>query len=284
MSTKSWTVDADGMEHLVSLDTDASTGRTFIRVDGRMIGRPLMADEAERVFPVGSVGYVVRRKGDEFELDFAPRVAVPVTTQKRVAAAAKPKSSSPPPIVIIIIAAVALIGIAGLMGRMRAKKPVTVARKAVHWMPYTARDGSFTVNFPGEPKAEAEAEYLHNYRYTYYSFESLSDDAHSYNVEYCDLPVEISDHDSTDVLLEWLRWWMKDNNGTLVSQKSAFIDGFRGVHFMGSYAASEHRGAGVMKGDAIIANRRVFFVYADVPPTDRDIPEIAAFLASMDVK
>src|ERR1043166_3512562 len=219
MSTKQWTVDADGMEHLVSVLSAAGTGRTSMRVDGRMVGRPLGADEYERVFPVASVGYVVRRKGDDFELDFAPRdfsATVRSTPPKRGAAPAKAKSS---PLIPIIIAVVALLGLVGLFGRMRAKKPVAVTHKAVQWMPYTASDGSFSVNFPGVPKIEAEAEYQNNYRYTYYSLESKSDEQHIYNVEYCDLPVEISDAKATEVLLEWLQWWNKENDGTLVSQK-----------------------------------------------------------------
>jgi hypothetical protein len=70
MSTQAWDVDVDGAEHRVTVDTDSKTGRTAIRVDGRMAGRTFLASEEERDFSVGSAVYVLRRLDDgTFDLD-----------------------------------------------------------------------------------------------------------------------------------------------------------------------------------------------------------------------
>jgi len=289
MSTKSWTVDADGLEHLVTLDHDPATGRTSIRVDGKMAARPLAADENERSFPVGSVGYVVRRAGKDFELDFAPldltqrpktfsgTQPIPKST---AAAAAQANKSGVAKFIPIIIGVVALIGIVGLFGRGKPPAP----RQDLKWMPYAADDGSFKVNFPGEPTLEADSEFYDNIRYTSIALETLVDEQHAYRVEYVDLPIEVGDSQTTEVLLGWLHHWMEDNQGTLLSQKPDRIDGFRGVHFTARYSANREHRAGIASGDALIAFRRVYFIYADVPQGELNAPEIAQFVASLDVR
>ena len=65
MAEAKWTVDVGGVEHLVALQTDAQTGRTAIRVDGRIAGRPLSGTDQERVILVGYAKYFVRRAAND---------------------------------------------------------------------------------------------------------------------------------------------------------------------------------------------------------------------------
>ncbi|HEV7764499.1 MAG TPA: hypothetical protein VGQ76_05820 [Thermoanaerobaculia bacterium] len=114
-TSRSWTVDVDGAERRVAVETDPESGRTQIRVDGRMAARPMGAQETERTFMIGSVGYVLRRdENGELELDIdldaapLPVVAPPAWKMKE----ATEKRPSRWPKVIGVILTLALIPLA----------------------------------------------------------------------------------------------------------------------------------------------------------------------------
>src|SRR5687768_6793689 len=104
---KSWNVDVDGAERRVVAETDPESGRTQIRVDGRMAARPMGAHESERKFTVGLTGYVLRRDdAGELDLDLdpdAPLPAVAPPAYKQKEPIEKPRSATKGKILGVIL-------------------------------------------------------------------------------------------------------------------------------------------------------------------------------------
>ncbi len=63
-----WTLEISGRQHSVTVD-DTGNGKAVLRVDGRMVARPLAEEEAERTFTLDGFSYRVTRSADgTFEL------------------------------------------------------------------------------------------------------------------------------------------------------------------------------------------------------------------------
>jgi hypothetical protein len=64
----SWTLSIDGREHVVTIER-SQNGKDVARVNGRVIAKPIGADENERGIIVGGVPYSIQRTGpDSFDL------------------------------------------------------------------------------------------------------------------------------------------------------------------------------------------------------------------------
>ncbi len=64
-----WDVEVGGVDYSVSVDR-SENGKDVIRVGGRVIARPMGADESERQILVGGAPYVVKRTGpNTFDLE-----------------------------------------------------------------------------------------------------------------------------------------------------------------------------------------------------------------------
>jgi len=75
-------IPGSGGKELI-LETDPASGRTFARVDGRAVMRPLAATEEEQEFSVGQRRYILRRlDGGGFDVD----ITLPIPSHTREAA------------------------------------------------------------------------------------------------------------------------------------------------------------------------------------------------------
>lgn len=68
MSKREWEIGEPGSLRRVTIER-LENGKHMIRVDGRVVAKPLDSDEVERELQIDGAIYVMRRTGDEFALD-----------------------------------------------------------------------------------------------------------------------------------------------------------------------------------------------------------------------
>src|SRR5262249_33994007 len=142
----------------VRLETDAATGKTFVRVDGRIATRPIMIEEEEREFPVGGVTYLLRRQpSGDFDLDIAPPSATnpswggPKTeTAERMErrAVEAPKREKRAKIISFVVAIICVFISKYLWNEFSSAR--------IKWQPYPGEAARFRISFPGPPKEEQQ--------------------------------------------------------------------------------------------------------------------------------
>jgi hypothetical protein len=159
MSTQAWDVDVDGAPHRITVDPDVKTGRTAIRVDGKMATRPFLADEEEREFSVGSSAYILRRMEDgTFDLDVG--VSEPVNTVIVDAARAETDDKSGRR---TLGKAIILAILAGSI--WWAWKASVYMR--VPWSEWSSNEPRVLMDFPGQPETEPRRVTARYRRHTY---------------------------------------------------------------------------------------------------------------------
>lgn len=144
MATAEWTLEGDHGSQILTLDHDSSTGKVFLRVDGRAVTRPLAEGESQRAFSWGGNDYVMRKVHGDWDLQFVQ--ATPITNAPLSAGPSKPMVTahgfSGGGIIKLVLL---LVVIAGVVSIVRY-----VGRWTSPWVPY-AKDNRFAVSFPVEP-------------------------------------------------------------------------------------------------------------------------------------
>ena len=207
MSATTWSVDVDGARHTISIERDAQTRRSMIRVDGRMAAKPMADEEEEREVAVGSMRYVVRRTGEnQFELDVPPEMFLNRAAAKsRPGAAAEHSSGLGKTIGLGVGALVVVLIVLGLLRTGREG----LAYMNVPWQPYEAEDGTFKVLFAGDPTAETETINIDGDLWNVVFLHTRHRN-HIYAVEYVDAKMVITERNAPAILERFLTALMSE--------------------------------------------------------------------------
>ena len=290
MSEGTWTVDVDGVRRTISVERDPKTGRAMIRVDGRMAAKPMSDEEQEREVPVGSMVYVIRRIGeDKFDLDVPPETFLDpkrkTTPQGRTQHGRNAESSGTGKkigagiggtIVILIVLALLRVGREGF-SYMR-----------VPWKPYKAADGSFNVNFAGDPKQETESMNLLGDLWNIVSYESRYKN-HFYVVQHIDTHVVVTEKNAANLLTQYLDGWMGALNANLQTKEPASLGRNPAIKFVARIPKGAGEGEEKLNVDArmrgIIAmrGRRILVAWTLAAERDRITADLQKFLESFEV-
>lgn len=129
-------------EKTVSISVDPETGRTAVRIDGKMAGRPLTPDEDSREIRVGDDLYLLKREWERFELEYIGPAAPVVQARSAVPAKASIAKKSTFPTGKIILGLLLTVVAGWLYG--------PIAEVAVDWNRFMAPDNTFRADMPGE--------------------------------------------------------------------------------------------------------------------------------------
>jgi hypothetical protein len=290
MSATTWTVDVDGVRRTISVERDAKTGRTMIRVDGRMVARPMSEEEEERQVPVGGTIYVIRRIGeDKFDLDVPPETflsSAPKTMARGSIRSREKQESSGSgrkigaaiggTIVILIVLALLRVGREGF------------AYMRVPWKPFKPADGSFSVNFAGDPKQETESMNLLGDMWNIVSYQSKYKN-HFYVVQYIDTHAVVTEKNAPNLLSQYLDGWMDALEAKLQTKEPASLSRNPAIRFV----ADVPKGAGkgdqrlpvdaVMRGTIAMRGRRILVAWTLAGKGDRIVADLTKFLESFEI-
>ena len=280
MSKQSWTVDVDGAERVVALELDPQTGKTLIRVDGRMAARPLGAEEDERDVKIGNATYVVRRLADgSFDLDFAPpNFSQPVSpkwtapgmkVRKEVKEDSGLKKKIWGTVVSLIVFALLAWGWD------------TLAYWRVDWKPYYGEKGAFRVFFPEEPNKQEEVldSGGHSVKLTTLS---SSYRRHWYYFGFSDLPNGVPPQNADAVLQAALDNMIKRESATLVARESGWIQRHDAVHFIAQFPSNDRHPAGAVRGQLVLfRGQRLYVQFVIVPKRHTTSYDVGEFLRSI---
>lgn len=289
MSTQSWNVDVDGVTRQIVVDTDEAAQRTAVRVDGRMVTRPLSSDEHERIFTVGSTAYQLKRVLDgTFDLDIAPPQYQPApappsaaTLQRAQTAtgAAKhtmtrvavPKKKGFP--IFKVIFAI-IVSIAGFIGIRYLASAYTYM--SVPWKTYTHEDNRFRIKFAGKP--ERSTEFISTPVGVLRTVQLKTHHArHHYVVEYIDLPFVVP-VEKEGPLVEGVLKEIAGKDRVLTSEWSGAA-----LNFIIEVSKKKDWSEGTMRGKIRCEGRRLYIVYAFVPRGESIGWDVGEFLRSLEV-
>lgn len=154
MTTQTFEVSVGLDTHQIDVAQDTSSGKTTIRLDGKMAARPLAPGESSRELKVGPERYELRRAADgSFDLEFIGvdeaegPVVSPTPNVRPRAAAAVPKKSFSVPILPII-------GVLLLLAVLRYVVPWAKDALGVGWYQHSGADRSITFQMPVPPESE----------------------------------------------------------------------------------------------------------------------------------
>lgn len=289
MSTQqSWTVDVDGVTRHIVAETDETARRTAIRVDGRMVTRPMPLEEEERIFTIGSTAYVLRRLPDEtLDLDIAPPQFQPApaapsastmqraqtmsgTAKHTMTRVAAPKSGFP--IFKVIFGVIgAIIGL-GLINYFAS----VYKYMSVPWKTYVHEDKRFKVMFAGNP--ERSTEFISTPAGVLRTVQLKSKfGEHFYIVEYLDLPFVVP--------LEKEGQLQQDMLKGIVGKDKLIKSEYAGaaLNFITQVSKKKDWSEGTMRGKILVAGKRVYIVYAFVPRGESISWDVGEFLRSLEV-
>lgn len=274
MPSQSWNVDFDGPSRRITAEVDLQSGRVAIRVDGRMAARPMAPEEDERAFTIGSVTYVIRRKGDELDLDIAPaHMQAPPSPNRATTthASRTPAAKKREVPVFRIIAGIVLTIAIGAAVRWGARY---VTYMNVPWQSYTHPDRMFRVKFAGVPQKSSE---------TVGALRTLQLKSfykgHFYVVEYIQFPDWIPAEETKKVtdaiyaaVVEGEKW---------ITVKSDWTH--RGLDFIAEVPKSKDWSVGTARGSLIPHRDRIYIVYAFVPRGESLGWDVGEFLRSLEL-
>ncbi|HEX7828557.1 MAG TPA: hypothetical protein VF787_02825 [Thermoanaerobaculia bacterium] len=285
MSTQSWNVDVDGVTRQIVAESDEQSRRTAIRVDGKMATRPLLFEEGERLFTIGSVAYVLKRTPDgQLDLDLAPQqlqprppaVAPPAQRARTMSTSmpthvtrATPKKRAPIGLIIgVIVLAVVVLG-----GLKYAGTALTYSR--VPWESYTHNDRAFTVDFAGKPKRSTEFISTPAGVLRTVQLKSKYED-HHYVVEFIDLPV-VMPPDRVGPLFESI---LQEMVGT-DKVESKWSGG--ALTFVTEVTPKKDWSEGTMRGKILLGGKRLYIVYGFFPRGETVTSDVTTFLDSLEI-
>jgi hypothetical protein len=278
MSTQAWTVDSDGVEHRVSVATDAATGRTAIRLNDRMAARPIAPDEMEREFSVGSQTFLLRRMPDgSFDLDVAPGDPAALASAAAAASTAslssrKQKGSARGR----LIAAGMILIAAGLAwwawdGSKYSRVP---------WQQWSDGGHQVTIDLPGAPvDATRELPMPDGGRHEIRSFNAAYRD-HLYVVEHFDMGGPIYEHEIAQVLKDEITAAWKER-GEIASVVETRISNRDAMQYVVHLPAEGKEPPLTLQGVATVHGPRMYFAWVETPQSDIDTADVNRFVRSM---
>jgi hypothetical protein len=274
---KSWTVDVDGAEKRITVETDPEHGRTQIRIDGRMAARPMSPEDMERKFTIGSVGYVVRRdENGELDLDIDPDV---------VPAIAPPAYKMPPP-------KESSSGISGwkIVGGIVAVLLIPVVRYGVDlvrymnvpWQVHDAPDHKWRVSFPTRPEESSEMVPAGGRSLRTVKLQSRYHN-HMYVLEWIELPVYPTPEQEASLVNGALDGMVKGEGATLVKNEWSSIAHHSSMHFILQMPKNKDWSGGTARGHIVRSGRRLYIIYAYVPRREALSYDVGEYLRSFDL-
>jgi hypothetical protein len=264
MSTLAWTVDVDGAEHRINIETDAQSGRTAIRVDGKIAGRPMLPGEEEREFHVGRGVYILRRMEDgSFDLDVGMPDPIVQETRKK-----PPASNQRRAITAVFVAAMAGILWWGW---------VASAYLRISWFDWSLPSAGVAMEFPAEPEdvtrkqGEGEAEkVIPSFRARYRD--------HTYVLEQYDLQAPMTEAASLGLVRQSVKEAWPDGDvqfsDTRVSSRDA-------VQYLVSLPAADNQPAVTLRGIGAVHATHMYFAWVQTPPGEAQTIEVPHFLHSI---
>jgi len=215
MPDQTWKVDVEGVRHTITAERDPTTGRSMIRVDGRMATRPMTDAEDEREITIGSARYVVRRVGDSFDLDIPPEVFLERSGKAASRGTAQAAEGGRGKKIARVIGAIVAVLI--VMGLIRFGR-YGFAYMRVPWKPFAAADSTFKVNFAGEPVRSEEKININGDIWNFVSFVSTYKN-HHYAVEYVDMHMIVTEKSAPEVLNRFFDGWMTAISATVLEKE-----------------------------------------------------------------
>ena len=271
MPDQTWKVDVEGVRHTITAERDPTTGRSMIRVDGRMATRPMTDAEDEREITIGSARYVVRRVDDSFDLDIPPEVFL----ERNAKAASRETTSAAAGggrrklIFRVIGAIVAVIIVIGLIRFGR----YGFAYMRVPWKPFAAADSTFKVNFAGEPVRSEEKININGDIWNFVSFVSKYKN-HYYAVEYVDMHTIVTEKSAPEVLNRFFDGWMTAIGATVLEKEPISLARNPAISFTSRLPKGSGEGEEKLKADArkrgVIALRGNRIVVASTASAEAD--------------
>ena len=277
---KSWTVDVDGVERRVVTETDPESGRTQIRVDGRMAARPMAAHENERKFAIGSVAYVLRRDdAGELELDLdidaAPLPAVAPPAYKQKAPPEKPAGALRTKIIAAVVALLLIPAVRWTVDAVRYLR--------VPWKVYDAPDHRFRVSFPTEPEQSIKAIRADDGSLMKtVKLQSRHHD-HFYVLEWIEYPSVIPLDREGELITNALDGMIESEQASEVQRSWGRIARRDSMHFIMQMPKNKDWGGGTTRGYVARSGKRLYILYAYVPRGESTGYDVGEYLRSFDL-
>lgn len=271
--SNAWIVEIDGADRRVSVETDEATGRTQIRIDGRMAARPLNAHENERRFTVGNVAYVLRREDSGLfvlDLDGDAQPVPNVPTTKGEPQTSKPRRGHTRKIVAVLVTLLMLPLVNWAFDAVRYMR--------VPWQVHAGAANQFRVSFPTVP--EEERSKAENFRTTKLS--SRFHD-HLYVLEWIDFPFRIPPGRRRDVVTRALDAMIKAEGARVVARDLAPEGGRDAAHFILEMPENTSWSGGTARGHVVAFNNRVYIQYAYVPRGESLSYDVGEYLRSLEL-
>jgi hypothetical protein len=281
MSTNTWAVEVDGVAHQIVLAADPQSGKTVIRVDGRMAARPMAPEESEREFRVGSMTYLLRRSQEGvFDLDIAPpdlTNGAPAqawsggakTLSKRLPQAEEKSGTMATVLKVAGTAVVAVLLYWGWDALMYMRVPWQ------HW-----NGPSVRVDFPKEPARHVEHYTVEGQQYEYVAM-TADYRKHGYALAWWQLGGVVPDEKVDEVQKVFVDELIKEWRGKVIQRGPARVSSREGIHFVLQVPKSEKYPAGTIRGQLAHYNGRVYVQFAFVPRGAAFSFDVGEFLRSM---
>ncbi len=266
-----------GVEHEIRVDVDAESGKTFIRVDGRMAAQPMAATEGERGVTVAGASYVVRREGAGFEVALAEQPAegtapVPPPPDGRVEVPAHD------PILTVRRVVMAVVVIAVLLILRWGYDVRSYLR--VQWKPYMGPQARFRVSFPGDPAESTQDITVANGKVTA-NILTGSYRKHEYDFFWFELPAPTNEQ-ADPLLAKILANIVENEKGTLDRSDPHYYDGHSALMFTIQVPASDDRPRGALRGRLILCRaQRIYCMFAFTPTRDALSFDVGEYLRSL---
>jgi len=277
-AAKMWTVEVDGAEKRITVETDPEHGRTQIRVDGRMAARPMAPGDTERKFTIGSIGYIVRRdENGELDLDIDPEVAplIAPPAYKMPAPPEAKKSGFSAWKIVGAIVAVLLIPV--------VRYGVDAVRyMRVPWKVYNAPDHQWKVSFPAKPEETTEMVPADGRMLKTVKLQSRYHN-HIYVLEWIELPFYITRAQEADVIKGALDGMVQLEGAKLVKNEWSKIARRDSMHFIMQMPKNKDWSGGTTRGHIVRSGKRLYILYAYVPRSDSLSYDIGEYLRSLDL-
>jgi len=255
-----WTVEVDGVDRNVSVSLDPQSGKTLIRVDGRMAARPLAADEQERELMIGRAKYLLRRDGDGFDLDLvddgAPvYIPPPPASRYKTREEPMPAKSGGFPIIRVLL---------GVLGTFVFLVAAGYTKRAwayshVPWQAYKEPAGEFLIDFPGDPDAESEDINVNGTIMTVTQLHKVYR-GHLYSIEYAKMPFVVTDNREPQLADSFVDSYLKKHGGTILTRTSTYVAQHNGTVFTANLPKSDDGPECVVRGAVALRKGHLYSI------------------------
>ncbi|HYM59489.1 MAG TPA: hypothetical protein VEZ11_01210 [Thermoanaerobaculia bacterium] len=276
MTHQAWSVDVDGAERSVTADSDPETGKTVVRVDGRLVAKPLSPADREREFAVGSSRYSVRRSADGgFDLDFVSQEVAAVHPTLQGTTPLPERRWTTGRIVWAIVGIVVGLFIARVAW-------ISAQYMRVPWKTYASPDGAFKAIFPGDPTEETEDL---NLKGDIWSFHMLHGTyrAHTYVLGYFDAHMVVVEQNSDSLLDRFLGGVASGEKMVLSSKQKTTFRRDHALDFTADVPKTEEHGTAAARGRLVLHGRRFYMIWTIVPVGQTSAYDVEKFIKGFDL-